>query len=418
MFRLLSQRSTRTLLFTATLLFITVSVFAQDGKQLIRVTKIDNSGITYVIYEAGEQRKQDITDLNLSPTLQNTIPYQLAAEWPETKDLKLILLKYGFASLKDEQSSDEKYRAAQQRAVAGRFGIWKTPTPPPTPSPEPTQSQTPQVESTSSATPEPSPTPEPSRLWEDFTSTLLSFWERFWWLINLSVVGVILGGLLVHFYPKLFLEKRLRLLIIGQLSAGKSALVLRIFDSTATRDDILNLSPTQAATRIKNVKPIRWGKYEFFPVMNDIPGSAFASVWDSMMPSMFQRGPHAFVLVLAATKAKLAEQGSFDQRFLDFQLMYTQAFIEGPLGATRSKKPKCVVIFLNKFDLVSSHTPKDSASAEALGQFRSVFKDHTDIAKLAGDRARIPIIVIEGSALEDWNCGNVIDKIGMTVYGS
>jgi signal recognition particle receptor subunit beta len=86
------------------------------------------------------------------------------------------------------------------------------------------------------------------------------------------------------------------------------------------------------------------------------------------------------------------------------------------MGARRTRKPKMIILFLNKFDLFSSQPPTDAATSSIQEQFKNDFASHIRSAELAAGKLGIKCPVIIGSALKNWNCKDLITTIGDTLY--
>jgi len=410
------------LLFSGILLLLhSLTVSATDSPQLqIKVAEIDGDQLIYVTYQLNDKQRVDLSELILSEQINKnkSIPFPLGITWTEVPDFKLILLQNGLAQLKSPGTADEKYRNAQEKAQKEQKGIWK-----PAQQPQPQQTK---PSEQSQSTPPPKTTEQPRQsdgnsFWDDIGKFFSNAGNFIWkWVVILSpvgIVGIIITILLTFLWRRYYLERRIRLVIVGEPSTGKSAVYKRILNPNTDKQEILGLIPTKGKQTYKMKTHVRYAKFDIYPRLTDVPGSAFSTVWDELTGFRFKR-PHALLVTLSTTKMNHNGNNVIDEKYLYTQLGYIQAFIEGGMGARKTRKPKVVVFFLNKFDLFSSHRPDDSAAVQAEARFQAVFEDHIKSATLALEKARIPFKIIIGSALENWNCDRIIDIVGKELYGN
>jgi hypothetical protein len=405
------------LFFIEIFISITLSCSAAEPpKEFYKVVEINGEKLVYVKYQAADEKQNvSLSDLILSKQVtEGNIPNQLSSNLIDLPDFKIVLLQAGLAQLKNPETAEEKYRNAQAQAQKENKGIWyKSPTPTPeVKTPEPTLS--PQISSTVESSKE----SESSILWNNVVYILSVIWEFIWRWINYGIVGAVISFLLYLGYLRFYVERRVRLLVIGKPSAGKTALLIRILNPKMDRQSIINLSPTKAAEKIIVKKPIRHGKFEIYPRMTDVPGSNVSTVWDELLRSRFTRS-HILLVTLATTETnQRINDNAYDEKYLNIQLGYIQALIEGAMGARKTRKPKVVIFFLNKFDLFSSYPPNDSGGFQAKTDFENIFKEHIASGMSALSKAGIKFHVIIGSALENWNCDLIIEMAGNDLYGT
>lgn len=106
-----------------------------------------------------------------------------------------------------------------------------------------------------------------------------------------------------------------------------------------------------------------------------------------------------------------------DVMFVATQLTYIQAIVEGFLGANLRDKPKVVILFVGKFDVLSSNPADSEAAKSSAARIEAIFHNHFQSVRAAGKRASIPVEIIIGSALEGWSCQRVIEVVGNALYG-
>lgn len=188
------------------------------------------------------------------------------------------------------------------------------------------------------------------------------------------------------------------------------------------KEKILQLTESRAVT-IKKGAIIPKGKFEILPELADIPGAAFGTVWDSLLGSY----NHALVTVVAPQKFNGVQDGqvkiidiatNFDQRYVDIQLGYMQAYVEGGLGASATKKPRVLIMFVSKFDLYSKLPPYDSAAEKIKEKVLDIFADHINSARSAAKKAGVPFELIVGSSVEKWNTGQVLEAVTTVLYAT
>ena len=398
------------------LLLLPTTVFTQQ--RFIVVEKLEDGTLTYRNYELKESRQVDLSDLVLSERLQRKdmrLPPPLDSMWQDIPDFKVILLESGLAKLRNSETADRRYQEAQEKAREQGAGLWATPTPTPKPKRSPDQIASPSPLAASSSPTSQQDAPSVASV---VFQRILEFAKFLWgWIVTLSPLGA--GGLgitgLIYFF---YIRRRVRLLIIGQMSAGKTAVFSRLLDPHISADKILALEASKVKQKVKFRQHIQYAKFEIYPRLTDVPGSAFSTAWDELTRFRLVRR-HALVLVLAPTMKNVRSNGPvFDQKYLAVQLGYVQSFMEGGLGARKTRKPKVVILYLNKFDLVSDFPSGDSAAKAAEDKFLDQFREHKQSVELATKRAKIKLHVVIGSALKGWNSDNLITLVGKSLYGN
>jgi hypothetical protein len=375
----------------------TTALAAQsDTRDYLIIRKIEGGKIIYEKYDFSGQQELDVSDLTVwdkadHETLFNTFYYT-------SQDLRILLLQTGNARLNDASKASPTEVGAQERAQSNGVGMWKR-----TSSPTPTSNSSPGNES--------------SR-WVEWSKYWPLVWQAFVILASVGIVGA-LGRWL---YKRFYIQRRVKLLLIGEPSTGKTSLQLTLIDPHISKNELLNLETSKAVLKKKGHKHIPRGKFEILPKITDVPGSAFGSVWDEVLESR----SHALVILICPYRLNgLGKDGSrellnvvddVDQRYVDLQLGYVQAYVEGLLGAKRTKKPKMVILFISKFDLFSKTPPDDSASDQITRQLRSVFSRHIDSAKSAARKANVPYELLIGSAVEKWNTDAVLAAVAKALY--
>ena len=368
-----------------TILFHEIS-FTMDFRD---IEKIENGKIIYSKYNYSGKDSIDISDLivwehiNKERKLFNTIYW----DWT---DLRIFLLENGYAKLKDETKANIKEIDAQNKAKSNKIAIWK-------------KGYSPSMDQQKKT---------------DWKSIFRFFWKL---IIFLTSVGFI-GWLIKMGYRKYYIQRRFKLLIIGEPSTGKTALLYNLVDPQIPKAEILKLTTSKAVTQKERLNCIPRGKFEIIPELADVPGSSFATVWDNFLGN----NNHALVMVVSPYKLNgITTDGSIktlnidndiDQKYIDIQQGYVQAYIEGGLGSKVTQKPKILILFISKFDIYSKYSPEDSASRITKDKILSLFKDHINSSKTAAQKAGIPFEIVIGSSVEKWNTEKVLDIVSYNLY--
>lgn len=431
-------RSFRALIFFGFLCFEIFSLtklncYSQDSpKQTIKVSKIENNQVVLDVYHLNNSQSIDISDLILSEKYVKgtNLPSELKTTWQNVPDVKLILLEKGYAQLKNFEGAEEKYKTAQTKAQKNNYGIWYQPTPSPSPtqtvlsnssSSQPlvevsplSQNSTPVSNSTSPTKPD---TPEEPWLIVLIITTIWNWiYVNWFYVLNLGIVGL----LVTVFYPiaqAKWRERKIKLIIWGESFSGKTALFLRIADEDLSKEEILKLSPTTAVERYPMTRPVSHGKLDIYLRLMDIPGTDYSTIWDEFLRNRFTRTP-ALLVVLAPTINKTKGQGTVvDKEYIKLQLGLLKGALVGGVGAKKTRKPKVVIFFLNKFDLFSDHHPKTREGEPYKKEFQKIFEEHINECLKSLDSAKIPRAFVIGSALENWNCDQIVKNIKNNIYG-
>jgi hypothetical protein len=367
-----------------------------ETRDYLIIRKIEGGKIVYERYNFSGQQELDISDLTVwdkadHETVFNTFYYT-------SQDLRILLLQTGYAKLNDSSRATPNEVQAQEKAQSAGMGMWKK-----APSPSPTNY--------------PSPGHDGSR-WVEWNKYWSLLWQAFVILASVGIIGAVGRWL----YKKFYIQRRVKLLLIGEPSSGKTSLQLTLIDPHISKNELLNTKMSKAVLEKKGHKHIPRGKFEILPRVTDVPGAAYGSVWDEVLghPS------HALVILICpyrfngvakdGSKQLLSVAADIDRQYIDMQLGYVQAYVEGLLGAKRTKKPKMVILFISKFDLFSKTPPDDSASDQITKQLNGVFNSHINSAKSAAQKASVPCEVLIGSAVEKWNTEAVLTAVAKALY--
>jgi signal recognition particle receptor subunit beta len=369
-----------------------------EVSQLTYIAEVHQDKLIIATYNRQSVHSVDISDLVIdSAILGNRDPLNMIYDGSGT-DFKGELLKKGLARVKSFESAPLEYREAQDYAKGQHLGIWRVPA---------------------------ADAPRDVRATEDgnpgssVTDKALNVLSTGWSWVQPLFVWIVSAGLLTVFgqslYKRFYIQRRTDVLIIGEPSVGKTALYKRLLDPSVERQELAGLTPSSQEARGVRNRFVPWGRFEMYPRLTDVPGNKFSSVWDRMLKG----SSHALVVVLSPTKRQNLTGGlnSEDQKYMTLQLGYVQAYIQGGLGSRVTKKPKILVVFINKFDLFSKHPAGDSAASADKSKVDELFAEHIAACNLAAKSASLPIRVIVGSVLENWNCTEVIEAMGNALYG-
>lgn len=338
-----------------------------------KVREITESKLVYFKIEPTTIYEMDLSDIELStPLLQelDLFPYF----YSELPDFKLQLLRNGVGKLRNPRAASSSYQQAELDAKTTGQGVW---------------------------------------------ATKSTWWQYVWRAFRIVGAVGLLGFLAKLLLKKLYYERKVQLLILGKPGAGKTALYKRLTEPHLPPTDLLSLTPTRVVARNKKKKPIAHGRLEIYPVLTDVPGSQFGVAWDQLIGGICRR-VQALVLVVAPTKkSKLSSTDEkYDTRYLDEQIGYLEAFVEGPLGSQRLTRPRVVILFINKFDLYAGRTPEDSASKQMVDELSKVFAGHIDRVVKSAQRAKVEHRIVMGSAAQNWNCHSLLGLVADGIFGS
>lgn len=386
------------------------SIYGQSQIQ-IEVKEIQNDYLLYNTYQYKDVQKVDLSDLIISKDVIGKDD-PLKEIYPYVPDFKLVLLRTGIAQLKNFGNSPSAYQAAQETAKNEHRGIWANqPTQQPTVQPS-IQTATP-TSTPKGASVVPSQTPI-TQTSED-SDQLNKFFTI---LVAIGVPSVILALLVGYLIRRFYIRRPVRLLIFGELSAGKTAISERLLDPGVERSKLEKLQPSGSIIRSKKKHGIPKGEYVIYPQITDIPGSFYGSVWDEFTKFRYSAA-HVWLFVLAATPSKEnTGEAQVDMDYVNVQLGIIKAQILGGLEARRTVKPKAVILFINKFDLFSSIKPDDTSSSKTQDDVLRIFAPHIDFITKATSRKKLKFYYTVGSAFNSWKCDYIIDRIGVALYGS
>lgn len=380
-----------------------------QSEQKSQIEDVQNDHLTFRTYERKDVKRLDLLDVIISAEIIGKgDPLHIVFDSAEP-DIKLELIRAGLAELRVPATASEDYKSAQEKAMAGRKGIWAKKLAMPSPSP-----------------------PESGRSEKSGNS----FWIQLWRIaVVFGTLGIttIIVAIIGYLIKRWWFRRPVHLLVLGEVSAGKTAISERLLNPNVALSKLRILKPSQAIVKNKKRAGIPKGEYVIIPQVEDIPGSFYGSVWDALIlnrfvPRFVWRAltfirffpPRVWLFVVAPTPGKMNtdEKISVDQDYVSVQLGIVKAQVMGGLDSDLTIKPKAVVLFMNKFDLFSPDNPDDKAASHAKELFEDIFSKHNEVLTKATNRRKIDFYPVVGSAFNSWNCARIIDYIGESLYGS
>lgn len=252
---------------------------------------------------------------------------------------------------------------------------------------------------------------------DDFFSTLLmwgnvivQFLRTSWqWIVGIAV-AIFLGAVFQQWYR----SKHVRVILAGAPSAGKTD-----FWTALRKDSEPNSGgkPT-VGSRTEPLVPLEMGRSTLYPHAMDTAGSQPELVLDAVrQPWAIRRWKQKIVLVVVISPSP--DDGSssrkpYDDAFIQQQIGYLSL----PCAIVRTKnalkRPNAVVLFVSKFDLLSTNPPSDTASEQTGRELRSRFDQHRKLLEGACTQSNVPFEFIVGSANRGWG----IDKARKALWDS
>ena len=363
-----------------------ISTYTYSQSSLNEIIKIEGGTLTIQSYTETEIQKVDVSDFMISKDLIAN-PSKLGLYYSPI-DFRIILLKTGMAKIVDSSKIKPSEFDAQNQARDNMIGVWKQ---------------------------------NPERK-NEATGISEFLWNVFSLLNNWTVIAFVLGFFgFVFFrdffkalYRTIFIERKIRLLLAGDTAAGKTALKATLLNPIISKEEITRLRTSSKEERGKVEKTIIAGRYEIFPELIDTPGSQPETVFNTL----FGKQKCILVFVVAPVKHYGQEQDliKWDTRFLDMQLGMIKIYMGAVASNMLKNKPLSIILFINKFDLLSARHPEDSNSAAIKNDLLNYFKGHIEIVTVNSNKRSIPCEIIIGSTIEKWNTNNLLQKISNSVY--
>jgi len=382
--------------FTLLFLFSLLSNFLTAQTRYTQLKDVTDSNLIFNLYSSSETKTIDVADLILIDGLISK-PGMHSFYW-ETDDFRTILLKQGYAKLKDSTNSKKEEIDAQNIAKQRKVGFWYE-----KPAPDTTQ--------------KPVYTSEVDKPTDSIESENDSFIKNAWdfikanfiWFLGFVGLGVIIQYIFRPLYRKFYIERKFRLLLVGDTAAGKSALHSILLDPDISKEKILASAPSDSSMRIKRREKIIWGKYEITPELIDTAGTK--------PETFFNIKNQVVVFVLAPVQHNGQIESIEDSRYIDKQEGILQTYLGYIISeAKNGRRPKILILFINKFDLLSKKHPDDSSSKNQKQAITSLFSTHINILKSEAKKIDIPYAILIGSAVEKWSTKEIQERITRELY--
>jgi hypothetical protein len=371
---------------------LNTAAFAQNTTTKNKIIKIENDHVYFESYIYNETIDFDISDLELdSDWEKNDKIFNTVYTNYTSDDFRELLLENGLAIIKDVTKAKERDLEAQNRAKSENLGFWKT-------------------------------TTNSKNGW---TILGLKLWNI---ILILGSLGI-LSTISQYLYKKFFIEKKVSLLFIGLPACGKTTFIKRLKNPKISEKELLNTTPSTAYESHSSSNVIRRAKYEIYPRIGDTPGTRPDIILDKVYASKLNKVftfRNACLLVLLSpfinngvenNKVKKYDiNKDIDFEFISEQLGYIKGLVKGILRSVKTRKPKVLILFINKFDLISDYPPGDSVSLSLTKVIENVFSKHIQEIKIICDNLRIPCEIVIGSPVKKWNVEETLDIIVEKLY--
>lgn len=375
--------------------------------QYFSISRVERDGVTARRYRAqseGDARlpiPESVRVWDGASSMLDALPNRTINSQDE---LALFLIENGLAEVVDPEATPGLARA-EAIAKANRMGLWASRIPP-------ARSPTP----VTSAGKGEQAKPSSQSVIDKFVAWVRASWRLLAPAGLVSLIAAVVGR---WAFRKFYVQRRVKLSVIGLPAAGKSAVLRRFRDPTVTEADILDSRPTMATETSTTPSPIVIGKYEVHADLEDNPGEN----WGAFFRAVTTRGlfgTSVALLVLAPTDDRDATRENWrNQSFIDEQIGMAKALVGGCLQTTGRHRPTLIIIYLNKFDLISDQGPGDSTARDAKNEFLAAFESFLNLQVITAQQAskKPPLVkVIVGSALKNWGGAQITSALQDALY--
>lgn len=397
------------------------------------VIEIDEDGtLSYREYEMASTKFVKLENIEVWDDKINSFSPLRLVFWDTPPDFETVLLRNGYASIIDPNLASSDQLAAQEQAQSDNLGLWfvePTPTPPPTaapaldvvPTPPPAESE---------------PSPDNSSADEGGFLQRLPFANRIDLnAINtagqfvLAVLGLYGGAEFIQLVRGWFRRHRVRLIMVGRPSTGKTWFWKRLVDRDITENELFEVDQRTLLNNRKVLSEIPMGRFEIVPEYIDVAGGNAAEQlknllsypkFTRMLRNFFFRGQDIWLLFLSTTEARDASYGMtmdelVDKSYIDQQLGH----LELPMGSLQFRyavSPKMIFLVISKFDLYSQHPPTDAAARAMRNTVEQIFTEHLAKVQTECINQEVPFKLVFVSALKNWGTEDILRHISNELY--
>lgn len=200
----------------------------------------------------------------------------------------------------------------------------------------------------------------------------------------------------------------LQILFIGTEASGKSVLIEKLRNPTATEGELLKIERTRVRMEVDG-QSFNIGTSTVFTKLVDHPGAGYGVQASSLLKADRAR-LLLWVIVLSVSPAPSAAGGT-DSAYLKQQLGQLSLPI-GLLGSRLVSRPDAIVVCLTKFDQVSPDPPHEAPAR--VEKFKDHFRQHLSLVKGVARESSIPVVEVVTSATRGWG----INSLALTLETS
>jgi hypothetical protein len=309
-----------------------------------------------------------------------------------SQDIRIELLNDGCARLVGA-TRDPQEEQAQQAAKSAGKGIWS-----------------------------PSIGAKIARLWAAFLR-----WLARNWLTILAVISFLLALASVPWFFKWSeqrkiekYQRRVRIVLAGVGGAGKTDLWIAWRDGLAPKSD----SAPTVGTKPSIANPVRYGEFTLLPTVVDVGGpepwelARQLKIMDETAGA--RRGHIRRILVFVLSPCpqnRINGSSPIDEDYIAQQKGYASLPMAIVGGDDVSIRPHMVIMFVSKFDLVSTVAPWDTNGTTAREDIEKRFREHRRLIEAACGRHGVRFTSVIGSAKTGWGVSELQNAIREVING-
>lgn|GEM_PF-6782697 len=385
-------------------------VSAEEEHRILIINR--NGQLYFSIFEGSSMDNIDILDnFYVFPGSQNhfynPVSHNINLDDP-ISSIRLFLLRRGYVDLINDDFATEYEIALRDTARESRAGHWDIIlTPPTTPAPETTPIPT--------TTPTPTPTPEPEQSWFDnfldgassVFSAIGTFFANIWENWGTQIVWFLITGgaiaSIAKFLRHKYKNKDLVLILWGNRASGKTEMFNRLHRRASSSGIEYNPTKTLVPEKVKEPVIVQSDPLIVAHLLAyDAGGNDLSSAVNAIKSRRFNRKKIVYIYMLSPVREN---KGSIDKEYVEQQLerLTTMLNIFLRVNDMASKKPKKVILFLNKADIMGK---------EADVLLRKLFAPHIKEAENIDSKIKVEVVV--GSASKDVGIDLIRESIGKT----